>query len=293
MAFNEGLKQKIDLLGALEARRRMEQASANDDMQRRLMQEQLKAAEWQNLKDREVPTMTVPSSGLTGMPTKKFLHEMPGYISGVDPTEVFRQWNQNFRQGMASGGGGHYGRGGGEELAPQGSPYSYEGPDHSKPVNIPIGPWPGTQPMDDAASNLGGGSMSGGGTYKEFSTSPTGKIGRIVDLMGNETVTGPAAAAEYQSGVAGAEDVKKILRDREAQPGKQAEAKAKTVNYAMKSIKSDPRWESLGSRGQKYIMDNIDAIVENNIKTRGTATINISDIFGDAVNSIAPGLVRQ
>jgi len=112
MAFNEGLKQKIDLLGALEARRRMEQASANDDMQRRLMQEQLKAAEWQNLKDREVPTMTVPSSGLTGMPTKKFLHEMPGYISGVDPTEVFRQWNQNFRQGMAGGGGG----GGGREL---------------------------------------------------------------------------------------------------------------------------------------------------------------------------------
>lgn len=137
MAFNEGLKQKIDLLGALEARRRMEQIGANDDLQRRLMQEQLKAAEFQNMKAREVPTMTVPSSGLTGMPTKKFLHEMPGYISGVDPTEVFKEWNQNFRQGMASGGGrGGGGGGGGDDPANTHSdPYSNYTPNQLKELN--------------------------------------------------------------------------------------------------------------------------------------------------------------
>lgn len=292
MAFNEGLKQKIDLLGALEARRRMEQIGANDDLQRRLMQEQLKAAEFQNMKSQEVPTMTVPSSGLTGMPTKKFLHEMPGYISGVDPTEVFKEWNQNFRQGMASGGGGRGSGGGGEDLGNTHSdPYSNYTPNQLSEMNA-INEWQPQQAQkgrDSAtvAGELGalygnrqpGGEQTGGNVGG-------GSTGRYVDVMGNETATGTAPAEKYISGIAGAEEVNKILRDRENAPGKQAEAKAKVINSAAKSIANDPRWATLDENAQKYIMDNIEAIVENNIKTKGTAVVNIGDIFGDAIKSV-------
>lgn len=106
MAFMENKLQMIDLLGALAAKQKSRENEKAQELQNQLMQQQLEAMKWQNMKDREVQTMTVPSSGLTGMPTKKFLHEMPGYISGVDPTEVFKEWNQNFRQGMTAGGGG-------------------------------------------------------------------------------------------------------------------------------------------------------------------------------------------
>lgn len=135
MAFTEGKLQMIDLLGALQAKRSLQddiEAQRQRELQNKLLQEQLEAAKWENLKSKEVPTMTVPSSGLTGMPTKKFLHEMTGYISGVDPTTVFNQWNQNFRQGMVAGGGG--GRGYGRDDQQQAQPamgMDYIGPDHS------------------------------------------------------------------------------------------------------------------------------------------------------------------
>ncbi len=288
MAFNEGLKQKIDLLGALEARRRMEQIGANDDLQRQLMQEQLKAAEFQNMKAMDVPTMTVPSSGLTGMPTKKFLHEMPGYISGVDPTEVFREWNQNFRQGMASGGGG--GGGGGEDAGNTHSdPYSNYTPNQLSEMNA-INEWQPQQAKRGIDSVTVAGELSAlyrqpGGEQVGGSVGG-GSTGRYVDMMGNETATGTAPAEKYISGIAGAEEVNKILRDRENAPGKQAEAKAKVINSAAKSIANDPRWATLEPNAQKYIMDNIDAIVENNIKTKGAAIVNIGDIFGDAIKSV-------
>lgn len=137
MAFNEGLKQKIDFLGAMAARRQMQESAEAERqraLQNRLMQEQIKAAEWQNLKDRERQTITLPAGpGLGGMREKQFLDQQAGYISGVSPEKVFEQWQQNFRSGMNAGGGGG-GRGGsGYDAAPQqaANPYSYIGPDHS------------------------------------------------------------------------------------------------------------------------------------------------------------------
>jgi hypothetical protein len=279
MAFNEGLKQKIDLLGALEARRRMEQIGANDDLQRQLMQEQLKAAEFQNMKAMDVPTMTVPSSGLTGMPTKKFLHEMPGYISGVDPTEVFREWNQNFRQGMASGGGG----GGGEDAGNTHSdPYSNYTPNQLSEMNA-INEWQPQQAKRGIDSVTVAGELSAlyrqpGGEQVGGSVGG-GSTGRYVDMMGNEMATGTAPAEKYISGIAGAEEVNKILRDRENAPGQRAGDKATVLNQQAKSVASDQRFKELDSDKQKTILNNIETEVMENYKKYGTPILNVAELI--------------
>ena len=269
MAFMEGKLQPIDLLAALQARRGLQddiESRKQRELQNKLLQEQLKAAEWQNLQAREVPTMTVPSSGLTGMPTKKFLHEMPGYISGVSPTDVFNQWNQNFRQGMASGGGGGYGgRGGmgGGEPQEQASPYSYEGPDHSVAKDSTSAAMRLAELFGRGVGGPGGGEMKNPetGMYKEFSETPISPVGKIVNASGGETITGPAVAADYISGKAGAEEVKQILKERQELPGKQADAKTAALNKAAKELASYPGFSNLPPNKQKEMIANIEKYV--------------------------------
>lgn len=130
MAFLEGKLQPIDLLAALQARRQFEQTSEQrrqQELQNKLMQEQLEAAEWANLKAKERPTITLPAGpGLGGMREKQFLDQQAGYISGVSPTDTFNQWQQNFRTGMTAGGGGGGGRSGGMVGGGQVAPGSYK-----------------------------------------------------------------------------------------------------------------------------------------------------------------------
>ncbi len=293
MAFNEGLKQKIDLLAALQARRGFDddvESRKQKELQNRLMQEQLDAAEWQNLKDRTRPTMTVPSSGLTGMPHKIFLDEAAGYISGVSPTDTFNQWNQNFRQGMASGGGGggygggRQGSGGGgatETKEPggkvdvQSGGYGYYGPDRNVQLDSV------SAAKDLAAlygvpnAGPGGGAVSNGDTYKSFSESPVENTGRIVDARGNETITGTAPAADYQSGLAGKAEVDQILKDRAELPAKQAAARAKVMNDATRSVSSDPRFGELSDKKKSYILNNMEKIVTDSIRENGTPIFDV------------------
>jgi hypothetical protein len=121
--------------------------------------------------------------------------------------------------------------------------------------------------------------MSGGGTYNEFSTNPTQTTGRIVDLLGNEAITGPSAAADYQSGLAGKADVENILKERDAVPGKQAAARAQVLNNAAKSLSSDPRFNVLDDEIKNKILANIGTIVEDNIKTNGTPILEVGDVI--------------
>lgn len=287
MAFNEGLKQRIDMLGALQARRQMEQSSEQrkqQELQNQLMQEQLEAAKWQNLVSKDRPTITLPAGpGLGGMREKQFLDQQAGYISGVSPTDTFNQWNQNFRQGMASGGGGGRGGYGGGEPATPAPTMEYYGPDHSKPMDSAsiAGELSKLYQTAPQADNLGGGSMKDAttGTYKEFSQNPTGSVGRYVDASGGETTTGPSAAADYQSGLAGKADVEKILKEREMVPVKQAEAKAQVLNNAAKSISGDPRFKALDDEIKSKILGNIGAIVEDNIKTKGTPMLEVGEVI--------------
>ncbi len=288
MAFLEGKLQPIDLLAALQARRQFEQTSEQrrqQELQNKLMQEQLEAAEWANLKAKERPTITLPAGpGLGGMREKQFLDQQAGYISGVSPTDTFNQWQQNFRTGMTAGGGGYGGRGGyggGGQQAPPESPYSYIGPDHSVPQDSVGAANRLAELYTSQQSNLGGGGISDPATwtYKEFSQNPTMPVGKFVTADGGETVTGPAAAADYQSGLAGKAEVENILKGRDAVPGKQAEAKAQVLNNAAKSLSSDPRFKVLDEEIKNKILANIGTIVEDNIKTNGTPILEVGDVI--------------
>jgi len=140
MAFRESKIQLVDLLSAAEFARnkkRQEEDAKRQALQNQLIQQQIEAAKWQNLKDKERPTMTLPAGpGLGGMREKRFLDEQAGYISGVSPTDTFNQWNQNMRQAMASGGGRGGGGGGGEDLGNTHSdPYSNYTPNQLAELN--------------------------------------------------------------------------------------------------------------------------------------------------------------
>jgi hypothetical protein len=294
MAYGNKLLSIDALLAAWQNRNQMEGNSAQNAMQQKMVEKQLEAqqlaneqAKWNLLKEKTRPTMTVPSSGLSGMPHKIFLDEAAGYIGGVSPTDTFNQWNQNFRQGMASGGGGggYGGRGRGEEQQSQSeSPYNYEGPDHSIQKDS-VGIASRLAELYGRGTNggLGGGAVSNastfGDTYKSFSENPVMDSGKIVDANGNETITGPTPAADYQAGLAGKAEVDAILREREELPGKQAAAKAQVLNNVAKLISSDPRFGNLSDKIQAAILSNIGTIVEDNIKTKGTPLVDVGDII--------------
>ena len=236
MAFMEGNVQKIDLIGMIQAARDKQDRAEKQkqmELQNQMMQEQIKAAEWQNLKDRERQTITLPAGpGLGGMREKQFLDQQAGYISGVSPTDIFNQWNQNFRQGMTAGG---YGGGGGGDSAPQQDPYSNYAPGQLEQMNAineyqPQKAKASTQDSANIAallgelyrpgetSGAGGGSIKNPqtGTFKEFSETPIESRGTITDMSGNQRPTGIGAIEDYKNDTANTAEVNKILKDRAA-----------------------------------------------------------------------------
>lgn len=308
MAYTEKLLPVSDLFAAWQNRRAMElqdngAAKERENLQNRLLQEQVKAAEWENVLSKERPTITLPAGpGLGGMREKQFLDQQAGYISGTKPADVFNQWQQNFRTGMTAGGGRGGGGGGGEDAAnTRSDPYSNYTPNQLAEQNAinEYQPQQNKKTGDSATiatelaklygrggeggapqSDLGGGGIKDHtGTYKGFYQEPIGDTGRVVNASGAETITGTKPAGEYQAGVAGAEDVEKILREREAAPGKMEAAKAKVLNQAATSIAADPRFKSLTAENQKKILENVGTEVENNIKTRGTPILDIADLI--------------
>jgi hypothetical protein len=129
MAFNEGKHQLIDLLGAMQVGRQNKQNDNNskirDQLQNQLMQEQIKAAEWNNLVNKQMSTATVKPDKTAGMLTGEFgnflnlrqpISEMPGYVTGTNPAQ-YEAEQMAIRNTLAAGNGGGGGRGQTQEEA--------------------------------------------------------------------------------------------------------------------------------------------------------------------------------
>ncbi len=128
MAYTEKLLPVSDLFAAWQNRRAMElqdngAAKEREGLQNRLLQEQVKAAEQQNLMSREAGSATVVPDKTSGMLTGEFgnflnkrqqLTDMPGYVSGVAPAQ-YEAEQAALRQALASGSG--WGGGGGGQTA--------------------------------------------------------------------------------------------------------------------------------------------------------------------------------
>lgn len=116
MAFMEGKTQLIDLLGAMQManqNKQRQQGGANDDLQRRLMQQQLEAAKWNLEKEKGAATASVVPDKTAGMLTGEFgnflstrqpLNQMPGYVTGTSP-EAYQAQQMAIREALAHGGG--------------------------------------------------------------------------------------------------------------------------------------------------------------------------------------------
>ncbi len=295
MAFLEGKLQPIDLLSALQSRRQMEQSA--EDERRKSIQNQLME---QQLKEKQTAMSLILGQG--GPPTvDMYSAYSPGlseYRQRQDSDKKISQLTGQPlpNQGIVGGGGGRGGWGGGEPSHEPTAPGSNYTASQGAELNA-INDWQPQQAKPDSttiaselaklyqtapqADNLGGGSMkdSTTGTYKEFSQNQTNPAGRYVDASGGETTTGLSAAADYQSGLAGKDEVEKILKEREMAPGKQAAAKAQVLNNAAKSISGDPRFAGLDDTVKQKILNNIGTIVEDNIKTKGTPIIEVGEVI--------------
>jgi hypothetical protein len=274
MAFREGLLQHIDLSRLLA----QQAASAQEERGRQLQNELMKQEIQKNKDIRDLAlgqggipyTSALSNSASIGYPEFRLEQERQKAFSQLSGQPLPTQGIIGY-----GGGGGHGGWGGEREW--QRDQLSNYAPGQLEQMNA-INEWqPQQQKSKDTVSAAmrlaelygrgvggpGGGEMKNPetGMYKEFSETPTMPVGKIVDAKGNETITGPAAAADYVAGKAGAEDVKQILKERQELPGKQADAKTAALNKAAKELASYPGFNDLPRKKQEEMLANIEKYV--------------------------------
>jgi len=292
MAFNEGLKQKVDILGMLgllQSKRNMENATKDEDanrLQRELMSQQVQAAKNANRESQlKYDLLTSPFNtqnfGRTGA-------ESP-YSMGYDKFASDRaaenklgQMTGNFVPQAKLGGGGYgggYGGGGEQQAAPSGM--EYVGPDHSQAPSVV-----------DAANNLGQVFRPDGGA------APSSPV-TIQDLLAEEQMNkqGFQSLADQSGGkipqsmvsdtapiTAAVADESKAKQYDEINKAKEAELKEKTS--IEQKLYGNKTWNDPNFGISKTIKDKILAdlprIISNSKKIG--ISIDINQLISDYVN---------
>lgn len=101
MAYTEKLLPVEALLGMWQQRRQQETQDTSgmqerEKLQNELLRKQIERADWNMLKEKSPDTMTVKSgsgvmAGEPGFTEKRFLSDVPGYISGTPGAQVFAE----------------------------------------------------------------------------------------------------------------------------------------------------------------------------------------------------------
>ena len=300
MAFNEGLKQKIDLIGMLQATRDREQTEEErkrQALQNQMMMEEMKQQQWRNQMEKAPDTMTVKGVGYDprfGFGTeKKFLNDMPGMITGVSPETVFKNMGETDRAMISAMRGGYGGGGGGGQ--PQ-DPYSNYAPGQLEQMNAinDYQPQQAKPQSADLAALLGQVARPGGvqqappqepSLYDKLNEEEANVAG-LNSLLTQAEAKGQLKPGAEESVLSGARPVANAV-DTEMQTWAQGvidnasagnAAKQEALNRGSKAIMSDPRFSMLGKTAkgrekQKAILANIEEIVSRD------RVINLNEVF--------------
>jgi hypothetical protein len=148
MAYTEKLLPVEALLGMWQNRRQQETQDTSamkerEKLQNEMLRKQIEMADWNMIKEKSPDTMTVKTgsgamAGEPGFTEKRFLSDVPGYISGTPGAQVFAEKMATGRamlDAMSRGGSTARQEPGGGTQEPS---MTYTGPDHSQNSTVDI-----------------------------------------------------------------------------------------------------------------------------------------------------------